>query len=424
MTKLYNFSDKRFDLPILKTFLWISFFSALVLFSGYAFSAVESVAPVSSSGSVYNLGGVQGTDFNALFAAQNPSRFLDLHNPPLVRLIDNANWQSATWGSPWILPSDYLVSGTPSCPVPSSGAAFTYNSATSMCERPVSAPASCTAGVSYSFSVPVGTAFINQCHNGCTGSVVSASDQFKVAGVQSVVGVAQQDGTSCTGTNLPQAAGAVSSYSQTGSTSASGNASIVAAPPNCSSGQTPVALPTGWMSCKNPDAAGIAAGLKAAVAGADAATNAAAVGAGAAAAAGAAASAAAAAGGSASQVQQAGVDAAAAYAAKPAGDAATAASSVSVAPPCDVTKDATCLGGLTTETVTTSNPTFSTSSVSFQSMASCPADIPLSFSVGGHAFNTPISFQPFCNFALLVRPLFLALAAISASIIFIAGLSL
>lgn len=105
-----------------------------------------------------------------------------------------------------------------------------------------------------------------QCIGGCEADIVSASDQYKVKGVQSWVGVAQLTGNTCTGTDTAYTGGAISSVAKTGASTGGGNAVIVPAPPDCSAGQAPVALPTGWMSCKNPDAAGKAAALAAEVA--------------------------------------------------------------------------------------------------------------------------------------------------------------
>lgn len=70
------------------------------------------------------------------------------------------------------------------------------------------------------------------------------------------------------------------------------------------------------------------------------------------------------------------------------------------------------------EAVPHETPTFDIVPVSFASSSVCPAGIPLTFY--GHTYS--ISYQPLCDVAALVRPIFLAIAAITAAFIFASGL--
>lgn len=71
-----------------------------------------------------------------------------------------------------------------------------------------------------------------------------------------------------------------------------------------------------------------------------------------------------------------------------------------------------------------SNQSFSFSSVlqankkTFSGAAQCPADIDASFTVFGGAQSLAISFQPFCDFANLIRPMVLLISAFIAGVIF------
>ena len=74
-----------------------------------------------------------------------------------------------------------------------------------------------------------------------------------------------------------------------------------------------------------------------------------------------------------------------------------------------------------TEVMPLSAPTFNTSSVSFSSAATCPAPIPIDFSVLGRAYSYSISYAPLCDVAGMLRPIFLAVGAVAAAVIFAAG---
>ena len=78
------------------------------------------------------------------------------------------------------------------------------------------------------------------------------------------------------------------------------------------------------------------------------------------------------------------------------------------------------------DVIPTSAPVFDNAPVPFLSATGCPADITFTVDLPYIGFNQTysISYAPFCNFASTVRPLFLALGAISAAIIFVAGLTL
>ncbi|MDP2144406.1 MAG: virulence factor TspB C-terminal domain-related protein [Gallionella sp.] len=71
------------------------------------------------------------------------------------------------------------------------------------------------------------------------------------------------------------------------------------------------------------------------------------------------------------------------------------------------------------EAIPTESPQFTYTPEVFASSAGCPA--PIVYSIGFGIGQKSISFQPFCDFATTVRPLFLAMGAIAAFIIF-AGL--
>lgn len=71
------------------------------------------------------------------------------------------------------------------------------------------------------------------------------------------------------------------------------------------------------------------------------------------------------------------------------------------------------------EMLASSAPVFTVSSVAFSSVAGCPA--PQTFTITGLPFISKvysISWQPFCDMANTLRPIFLALAAITAVFIF------
>jgi len=71
------------------------------------------------------------------------------------------------------------------------------------------------------------------------------------------------------------------------------------------------------------------------------------------------------------------------------------------------------------ETLPSEEPVFSVSTVSFASVAGCPA--PVSFEITGLPMiskSYSISWQPFCDVAAMLRPIFLAIAAITAAFIF------
>jgi hypothetical protein len=74
----------------------------------------------------------------------------------------------------------------------------------------------------------------------------------------------------------------------------------------------------------------------------------------------------------------------------------------------------------TSELVPHTTPTFTATPVIFASAAGCPA--PVSFTVYGHDYF--ISYQPFCDFSSNIRTLFLALAAVTAAMIFAAGMTI
>jgi hypothetical protein len=74
----------------------------------------------------------------------------------------------------------------------------------------------------------------------------------------------------------------------------------------------------------------------------------------------------------------------------------------------------------TSELVPHTTPTFTATPVIFASAAGCPA--PISFTVYGHDYF--ISYQPFCDFSSNIRTLFLALAAVTAAMIFAAGMTI
>lgn len=60
--------------------------------------------------------------------------------------------------------------------------------------------------------------------------------------------------------------------------------------------------------------------------------------------------------------------------------------------------------------------------VTFASASGCPSPISLAFSVSGHAFSYTISYQPFCDFCTNAAPIFQALFAAAAAIIFARGM--
>lgn len=95
---------------------------------------------------------------------------------------------------------------------------------------------------------------------------------------------------------------------------------------------------------------------------------------------------------------------------------------------CDPLKDASCLGAAPApDTIPTVNPTFydpSTNTVPFAQVNSCPAEQDYPFSVSGRTFTFKVDWQPWCNFASTVKPIFLALGAVLAAFIFAAGLTL
>jgi hypothetical protein len=74
----------------------------------------------------------------------------------------------------------------------------------------------------------------------------------------------------------------------------------------------------------------------------------------------------------------------------------------------------------TSELVPHTTPTFTATPVIFASAAGCPA--PVAFTVYGHDYF--ISYQPFCDFSSNIRTLFLALAAVTAAMIFAAGMTI
>jgi hypothetical protein len=74
------------------------------------------------------------------------------------------------------------------------------------------------------------------------------------------------------------------------------------------------------------------------------------------------------------------------------------------------------------ETIATSSPTFDIGAVSFSSAASCPAPITFHMNVGFINRDYYISWQPMCDVAQLLRPIFLAIGAIAAAFIFAAGI--
>lgn len=68
--------------------------------------------------------------------------------------------------------------------------------------------------------------------------------------------------------------------------------------------------------------------------------------------------------------------------------------------------------------------TLSSSPVSFATAAGCPA--PITFNINLPHLNQTynIGFEPFCDLASILRPIFLALGAITAAFIFAAGLTI
>jgi hypothetical protein len=83
------------------------------------------------------------------------------------------------------------------------------------------------------------------------------------------------------------------------------------------------------------------------------------------------------------------------------------------------------LGGIpSTETVSGVTPTFSTSAISFTAVTGCPADLTFTLTMTYIAGTYHISFQPLCDLGTTLRPLFLALGAITAAFIFASGLTI
>ncbi len=77
------------------------------------------------------------------------------------------------------------------------------------------------------------------------------------------------------------------------------------------------------------------------------------------------------------------------------------------------------------ESISSATPTFdATTPLTFSSASGCPSDvaIPISASFLTHTYY--ISFTPMCDLATTLRPIFIALTAIAATIIFAAGLTI
>ena len=78
----------------------------------------------------------------------------------------------------------------------------------------------------------------------------------------------------------------------------------------------------------------------------------------------------------------------------------------------------------TTETIPTDTPTFTADPLPFTTVAGCPAPQTFTLTMPYIAGTYSISWQPFCDFATGIAPLFLTLAAIAAAFIFAAGLTI
>jgi hypothetical protein len=304
---------------------------------------------------------------------------------------------------------------TRSCPVPVSGVAYTYNSATGMCERPAAVPVCVLPKV---LDVALNACLVPAKFSGSGGVTVCTSD-----------GVCTGDPTYATAAlacaSYDAAGGGVSNSRSTFNASTGICKAWLVAPDGSTFG-VKYFTPKNSVPCATGDT--VCAGVAATAAAASAtalASNASAVGSAGTMAAGAAAATAAtnaavAAGATSSVAAAAGINAAAAAAGTAAADAVKAQNA------CDPLKDASCLGaGLTAGVVPISTPTFSAVPVSFMSSAVCPAPISLSVNlpmIGARSYS--ISYQPLCDVAGMLRPVFLALAAVTASMIFLAGLTI
>jgi hypothetical protein len=60
----------------------------------------------------------------------------------------------------------------------------------------------------------------------------------------------------------------------------------------------------------------------------------------------------------------------------------------------------------------------------FSGSAQCPTDFSIPLVLFGHSQTVSISFQPFCDFAVLVRPMILLIGAVSAGFIFMGAFRL
>jgi len=101
------------------------------------------------------------------------------------------------------------------------------------------------------------------------------------------------------------------------------------------------------------------------------------------------------------------------------------ASGVTSSSPFDYGNVETVLGSVPAAgAVPSSTPTFQFSSVAFTTVAGCPAPVVFDVSLPQVNFfrQFSISYQPMCDVAAWLRPIFLAVAAVSAAMIFAAGL--
>lgn len=76
--------------------------------------------------------------------------------------------------------------------------------------------------------------------------------------------------------------------------------------------------------------------------------------------------------------------------------------------------------------IPTSTPTFQFTTVAFSTVAGCPAPVSFNVTLPQVGFNRQfeISYQPLCDVATWLRPIFIALAAVAAAMIFAAGLTI
>lgn len=76
------------------------------------------------------------------------------------------------------------------------------------------------------------------------------------------------------------------------------------------------------------------------------------------------------------------------------------------------------------ETIPSSTPEFSTAPVSFATASGCPAPVSFNLTMPFLTKTFSVSYQPLCDVASAMRPIFLALSAVMAAFIFAAGLSI